>query len=746
MLAFREVAGRQVQTSERRSSSGGRCGNERRSTNEPRCTSERDRRSARVAVDGIGTATRLEWFGLGARPRSGADLRRWSVMGRSTGRRQGRTGFAGAVSCPASTWLPGADGRAAAASAGAEDGELAPSAVHSAREPSDWPKARRGLRSVFGVDLALLHAPAVFDFREHPAVLGPLADVVPSTDEFEMYPIGLTSLAGYLSRHAYNVRIVNLAYRMLRSPGFDVAAHLRRVKAPVFGIDLHWLPHVDGALAVAELVKRVHPDARVLLGGLSATYFHEELVQLPSVDFVLRGDSTEEPARQLLQALRSGRRLEDVENLTFCRPDGTVVVNPLTFVPRDLDYVDVPDYRYALRSVFKYRSLRDVVPYLTWLKQPTTMVLNARGCTFDCAICGGSRSAYRSVCARTRPAFRSPEKLVSDMSVIASFSGAPIFMVHDPRMGGIPRCRRLFELLGRSGIGNELVIELFFPAGAELFAQVSEATRSWSLEITIESADENLRRRNGKFACSNEAVEDTLASALAHGCGKLDLFFMVGIPHQTRASALATVDYCRHLAQRFGGDPRLQFYVAPLGPFLDPGSRAFEDPALGYHRRFTTLADHRRAMRSDDWREVLSFETESMTRDELVRTTYDVADGLNELKAEIGSIDAATAEQVRDHLSRSRRVLAALDEEASSSPARRRAVLDRMRSDVTAANSGSVAGTAELTWRPSEGIRVTRALLGGLAAAFVEEVPRSIARYRGRYDIGPLARQDVPPA
>ena len=53
----------------------------------------------------------------------------------------------------------------------------------------------------------------------------------------------------------------------------------------------------------------------MLLGGLSASYDHEEAIQYPSIDFVLRGDSTEEPVRQLLQPLRESRPLERVENL-----------------------------------------------------------------------------------------------------------------------------------------------------------------------------------------------------------------------------------------------------------------------------------------------------------------------------------------------------------------------------------------------------------------------------------------------
>ncbi len=594
---------------------------------------------------------------------------------------------------------------------------------------------------MFGLDLALLHAPSVFDFRRREALLGPIADVVPSSDEFEMYPIGLTSLAGYLSRNAYNVRIVNLAYRMLRSSTYDVAAHLRRIHAPVFGIDLHWLPHAHGALTVAELVKSVHPDAKVLLGGLSASYFHEELARDPAVDFVLRGDSTEEPARQLLQALREGRPLEEVENLTFARPDGTVVVNPLTFVPDDLDDVDVPDYGYALRSVFKYWDLADLVPYLRWLRDPTTMVLNARGCTYDCAICGGSRSAYRIVCNRARPAYRSPDKLVADARTIASFSAAPIFMVHDPRIGGVPRAERFFELFAASGVRNELVIELFYPAGPDFFELVRRSTRAWSLEITIESPDEDLRRVNGKFSCSNAEVEATLAAALEHGCGKLDLFFMVGIPHQRPDQALATVEYCRHLVERFGAEARLQFYVAPLGPFLDPGSRAYEDPALGYRKRFETVAEHRRALEELDWRDVLSFDTDGMDRATLVATTYDVSERLERLKYDAGLIDAATYGSVRDHLERAREVLDALDRSRDLPRAEREEVLRRMHTAVASANAGTTSGAGELSWTPSAGIRVSRALIGELAGALAGELHRSADRFRGRYDTAAAPRR-----
>jgi B12-binding domain/radical SAM domain protein len=524
---------------------------------------------------------------------------------------------------------------------------------------------------------------------------------------------------------------------MLRTPDYDVEAAIARLEAPVFGIDLHWLAHANGALGIAEVVKKVHPEARVLLGGLSASYFHQELITNPAVDFVLRGDSTEEPCRQLLQALRDGTPLEAVENLTWKRPDGVAVTNPLTFVPTDLDWIDVPAYDFMLHAVFKYRSLADFLPYLEWLHYPSTMLLNSRGCPYDCAICGGSRSGYLRVAGRPAAAMRSPEKLISDAKRIATFSRAPIFMVHDPRVGGVPRARRFFDLFAAAEIPNELVIEVFYPAEDDFFAMVDGATKAWSLQITIESPDEAVRKANGKFPVTNEVVERTLQTALDHGCGKLDLFFMVGLPGQTVELARATVNYCRHLVERFGADPRLQFYAAPLGPFLDPGSRAFEDPGLGYHRRFTTLEEHRRALLGPTWREMLSYETDWMSRDEIVSVTYEVGGALNDLKFEAGLVDAATHAAVNDHFEIARQVFPQVDALAALAEPKRTEGLRRLAAQVNEANIASLVGVDELKWRSSTGIRVSRVLVRHVAAALPRELSHGVARFRGGYDDAP---------
>lgn len=560
-------------------------------------------------------------------------------------------------------------------------------------------------------DLILVHAPSVFDFREHAKFRAPTAQVIPSTEEFEMYPMGMTSIAAYLARNNYRVRIVNLARRMVGEPEFDAVEHLRRLRARVFGIDLHWLPHAHGAMAVARLLKRLHPEARVLLGGLSASYFRDELARDPAVDFVIAGDSTEEPCRQLLQALREGRPLSSVANLTWKR-DGEIVHNEISYVPEDIDAFDIPAYGHMLRSVALHRGMADSLPYEGWLRQPLAVLLNARGCVLDCAICGGSRSAYRQVCARRQPAFRSPERLIEDLRVIRTFSRSPVFVIHDPRMGGQVRARRFFELLAAERVPNELVFELFYPARRDFFDLIASSVRRWSLQITLETQDEHLRDGNGKFVCSNARVEETIESAFKAGCHTIDVFFMVGIPGQTHASALGISDYCERLLVRFGN--RLRPFVAPLAPFLDPGSRAFEDPSVGYRVLRRTVAEHEDALLADDWADVLTFEPPAMTRAELVDATYTVTQRINDLNMSYGLTTPA------DHATVARGLRAARANVATHSGGR----LDRTW----------LVAKDEMSWSGPRGVRPSLRLAGLVLGGLRDEFVRAASRAIGRYD------------
>lgn len=549
--------------------------------------------------------------------------------------------------------------------------------------------------------LVLLHAPSVYDFREEAILYGPISDLVPSTPIFEMYPIGFTTLAEYLERNGYRTRIVNLAVRMLRDRGFDAEAFIASLDPLAFGIDLHWLPHAQGALEVAKIIKRHHPQTPVIMGGFSASYYHQELVARPEVDYVLRGDSTEEPLLQLMKALASGGPLDRVANLTWQDEKGEVKVNPFTYLPSDLSHVAL-DYSHLVRAVVRDRDLASNIPFLNWLGYPIMASLNCRGCTQGCVTCGGSAYASRHLFSREKPAYRTPEMLAQDIKDIKRFSRGPVLLLGDIRQAGIDYAQKLLSSL--QGVEGEAIVELFAPASREFLEEVVSSFPRLCLEFSLESHDPKVRRAFGK-GYSNEEVDLTIQHALEAGCQRLDIFFMIGLPQQTPQSVMGTIDYCGALLERFGEDGRLHPYIAPFAPFLDPGSQAFEQPRkYGYRLFYRTLEEHRRALLSPSWKYTLNYETEWMKRSEIVETTYEAQLRLSRLKAAYGLISGEERLATEERIEKAKELVGHIDRLSEiDDEAQRRRELQALKPQMDAVNFATLPEDRELALPVSGG-------------------------------------------
>ena len=544
-------------------------------------------------------------------------------------------------------------------------------------------------------DLVLLHAPSVYDFRKLPILFGPISDLVPSTPIFEMYPVGFSSIAEHLARNGIHVRIINLALRMLKRKNFDAEKFIANLHPKAFGIDLHWLPHAQGSLEIAALCKKYHPHIPVIFGGYSATYFHEELIRYPQVDFVVRGDSAEEPLRQLLLTLKKGTSPEALPNLTWKDEKEEVRINPLAYVVRTLDEYS-NNYSHLFRSAMKYLDLRSLIPIHDWWEYPITAIMTCRGCTHNCVICGGSRYALSGYCSRESCAYRNPDKVAGDIISISKYTNAPIFIVGDLRQAGDDYARTVLSQIRRARPRNQIVLELFTPAPESYFREVSEALPHFNFEISPESHDEQVRRASGKFY-TNEAMEKSIGFALDHGCSKIDIFFMIGLPRQTPSSVMGTIDYSEHLMKTFGR--RLNPFISPLAPFLDPGSIAFEKAEeMGYRVFSRALEDYRKALLAPSWKYTLSYETKWMSRDEIVESSYQAGLRLNRLKEQVGLLNGETAEKTEKRILLAMEMIRKIDEIILLSEPDRSQRLMNLKETFDRASMSTVCDKKEIKW------------------------------------------------
>jgi len=558
-------------------------------------------------------------------------------------------------------------------------------------------------------DLILLHAPSVYDFRRESILYGPVSDLVPSTPVFEMYPIGFTTMAEYLERHGVFTRIVNLAVRMLADAEFDVELHLSKLESLAYGIDLHWLPHAHGSIEIANIVKRTHPGRPVIFGGFSASYFYKELIRYPSVDFILRGDSTEVPLLLLMQYLRSGgltrpaplsqaaQILENIPNLVWKDDGGEMHASPIIHSPENLDDLLI-DYTHVLRSVVRYRDLASYKPFCNWMKYPITAALSVRGCRYNCVTCGGSSSAFRTILNRQRPAYRSPEKLAQDIRRIGEFSKGPVFILGDIRQPGEEYTRRFLDAV--SGYKKPVIIELFDAAPREFFQKIAKALPNFIVEISMESHDEAVRKAFGR-PYTNADIERTMDEALDAGCQRLDLFFMIGLKYQTSDSVMGTIEYSREILRHYdkNDEHRLIPFISPLAPFVDPGSRAYEEPQQhGYHLFAHTLEEHRKLLTAPSWKYGLNYETRWMNREQIVASTYEAGRQLNLLKGEYGVLDEDMVRATDTRIAQATRLIGEIDQIVHSipDPEERREKLRVLKHSVEHANLSTVCDKHEL--------------------------------------------------
>jgi len=549
-------------------------------------------------------------------------------------------------------------------------------------------------------DLVLLHPPSVYDFRKKSIMYGPISDLVPSTPIFEMYPIGFMTISEYLQRYGYSVRIINVALRMLKNKRFCVEKLIKSLNPLAFGIDLHWLVHAQGSLELARIIKRYHPKTPIIFGGLSASYYHQELIRYPQVDYVIRGDSAEQPLLQLIKRIEQNEPPCDVPNLTWRNDDNKVKVNEFSHIPSDLDDISF-DYRNIINSSIRYNDLIGHLPFQGWINYPIVAVLPWKGCINNCVICGGSAQYYKRICRRSIPSYRSPQLVAKDIGLISKYLKGPIFILDDIRQGGARYAEELLDKIREKKIKNHIAMEIFSPATREFLKMIARSIPNFNLQISPESHDEEVRKAFGKDY-NNRKLEKTIEDALEVGCKRIDLFFMIGLPKQTSQSVKETIKYCEGLLGNFSkaNSGRIHPYISALSPFLDPGSRAFEDPQkYGYRLFYKTLEEHRQALLQPSWKYILSYETEWMSRHEIVTSTYDAALELNRLKARFGLLKQKEAEKLEVLIKEAKQLIRWIDEIVSIKDEKLREIeMEKLRNRFNQLENSNMSRQEELRW------------------------------------------------
>lgn len=490
-------------------------------------------------------------------------------------------------------------------------------------------------------DLVLVHAPASFDFRDRGDIYYPYLSTsgdVPITPLYEYFPIGFKALQRHLTQRGYDVKIINLSTVFLRYPNLDASVLLRAIDAKLFGIDLHWMVHVQGSLKIAELLKTVHPDVPVVFGGISSTYFARQLIEYPFVDMVMRGYDTLATTEALLASLRTGHGFERVENLLWKNHQGEVVDNGLTYLPRT----------YSCGVDWSSERPRRAVRGLAILEVLSTQ--NA-GCAYNCDWCGGSRDAFRRIYGTSagEPAMaRKPAGEVAyELTTMRSLPNPQRY--HFYSVGSYNESKsslkQFLDQVGAIGL-KSISYEQFHLTSDDVLEQMAAANPRTTITLSPESHDLRIATLAGRGVYTPEQMERWIERALDLGIYAVDIWYFIGMPEQDEASVWATVDYCHRLLKIFKGK-RVTPLLCPMIPFLDPASTFFEHPEKhGYRVFYRSVEEHRRGMERASLINRTNYETDWLRRADLTFVGYAAVKRLAQFKGELGVFPSPILEDV----------------------------------------------------------------------------------------------------
>ncbi len=378
--------------------------------------------------------------------------------------------------------------------------------------------------------------------------------------------VGIFTLAAILRREGFRTQVLNLDDLFLeylraepgrsregdgnRGPSFRdyLTGFLRESDCDVFGFSSICSSY-PLTLRLANLVRELHPEAKVLLGGPQASVVDvATLKEFPSVDFVLRGEADITLPRLLTILERAdAAQLHRLNGLTFRRPDGGVIRNPNAEVVRELDSLPLPAFDLDLGIQ----------------KRGGVHIEIGRGCPFACTFCSTNdffRRQFR---------LKSTATMLREMEEIANRYGIHYFsFIHDMYTVDRKRVVEFCEALLASGASYTWGCSARTDCvDDELIALMAEAGCR-GMFFGIETGSQRMQEVINKKLDLEDAWQ-RIRTADRHGIDTA-VALITGFPEETRDDLRDTIHFFVNSLRFDHAEPQLSL-LAPLAgtPIFD---------------------------------------------------------------------------------------------------------------------------------------------------------------------------------
>lgn len=391
--------------------------------------------------------------------------------------------------------------------------------------------------------------------------------------------MGLLAIADLLDREGISTKIINYPLEQALDRKFDLENVLKHIDFKICGIDLHWIMHSHGAMEIAKIIKRRNPNAPIVLGGYTATYYRNEILQyFPAIDGIVRGEG-EIPFLRYCQSTLRGQSLDSVPNLSYRDPTNHIKNNPLTYLAKTLDDLDFTNIS-LIQNGKKYIEQSQAI-----MKMPFNLSIG-RGCPFNCPYCGGGRTAQLLLTKREKTLFRTPEKVIEDLhNVIDTYKADAVFFGHGIYPISFRYWETLFTLIRKEKFDLGADLEIWrLPFPKELWYSFSKTFRhkNSSLSICPQTLSTSAQSKVRALCDPTFNFPPHQIQKLVHNANLfqiiLRLWFTIGFPFQNFKDLLTDYLFTLKLAIQNGSTRPNYITIMNDLVHISPASPAFENP------------------------------------------------------------------------------------------------------------------------------------------------------------------------
>ncbi|MCP4592664.1 MAG: radical SAM protein [bacterium] len=356
-----------------------------------------------------------------------------------------------------------------------------------------------------------------------------------------MPPLGLLSIAAYAEQQGWSVKILDVHVERWDIAQFRAALEL--VVPRTVGISVMTATTIAGN-RIARIVKEVHPDCTVVVGGVHSEAQPTECLRNRAIDVVVRGDG-----ERTFESLLSGGPWREIRGISFREGDRAVHTPPADVI-ENLDELPMPAYH--LVPMKKYYPAMGA-----YRRLPAINMLMTRGCPGKCTFCNSANTKLRA---------RSADLVVEEIAYLRRTYGIREIQFYDDTFTVLKKnALRFCRLMKERNLGVSWTAFVRTDCFSKEMAVGLKEGGCHQVMFGVESGDDEILR-NIRKPIDREQTRAAIRLAQKVGL-EVRATFMLGNPGETVESMQRTTSYALEL------DPDLAVFNITT-PY--PGTQMFE--------------------------------------------------------------------------------------------------------------------------------------------------------------------------